>query len=54
MELLKRLYRISSKSGIEERMKSFVLDCVSNVGLRVQTDEIGNLFITKVETDIYP
>lgn len=39
---------------MEERMKSFVLDCVSNVGLRVQTDEIGNLFITKGETDIYP
>lgn len=54
MELLKQLYGISSKSGMEERMKSFVLDCVSNVGLRVQTDEIGNLFITKGETDIYP
>ena len=54
MELLKQLYGISSKSGMEERMKSFVLDCVSDVELSVETDEIGNLFITKGEAELYP
>ncbi len=54
MELLKQLYGISSKSGMEERMKSFVLDCVSDVELRVETDKIGNLFITKGESELYP
>lgn len=54
MELLKQLYGISSKSGMEERMMSFVLDCVSDVELSVETDEIGNLFITKGEAELYP
>lgn len=39
---------------MEERMKSFVLDCVSDVELSVETDEIGNLFITKGEAELYP
>ena len=54
MELLKQLYGISSKSGMEERMKSFVLDCVSDVELSIESDEIGNLFITKGEAELYP
>ena len=40
MELLKRLYKISSKSGMEDRIKSFVLDCVSDVNLKIDTDDI--------------
>ena len=52
MELLKQLYGISSKSGMEERMKSFVLDCISDVELSVETDEIGTLFITKGEPEL--
>lgn len=54
MELLKRLYKISSKSGMEDRIKSFVLDCVSDVNLKIDTDDIGNLFITKGLAETYP
>lgn len=54
MEILKQLYKISSKSGVEDRIKSFVLGCVSDVDLKVDTDDIGNLFITKGIADTYP
>lgn len=54
MELLKQLYKISSKSGVEGMIKSFVLDCVNDVHLKIDTDDIGNLFITKGEADVYP
>lgn len=54
MELLSRLYKIISKSGMEDRMKSFVLDCLSDVTLTVETDGIGNLFITKGVAEVYP
>ena len=54
MELLKQLYRISSKSGMEDRIKSFVLDCLADVPLTIQTDEIGNVFITKGIAERYP
>ena len=54
MDLLQKLYKISSKSGMEDRIKSFVLDCIKDVDLCVETDEIGNLFITKGNADIYP
>lgn len=54
MELLSRLYKIISKSGMEDRMKSFVLDCLSDVTMTVETDEIGNLFITKGVAEVYP
>jgi putative aminopeptidase FrvX len=47
MKLLEQLYKISSKSGMEDRIKSFMLDCFSDMPLTVETDEIGNLFITK-------
>lgn len=53
MELLKQLYKISSKSGMEDRVKSFVLDCVSDVSLKVETDDIGNLLITKGVAETY-
>ena len=54
MELLSQLYRIISKSGMEDRIKSFVLDCLNDVPLTVETDEIGNLFFIKGEAKTYP
>ena len=54
MELLSQLYTISSKSGMEDRIKSFVLGCLKDEQMTVETDEIGNLFITKGKADSYP
>lgn len=54
MELLKQLYRIISKSGMETKMKSFILERISDLDLSIETDEIGNLFITKGKADTYP
>ena len=54
MELLSQLYTISSKSGMEDRIKSFVLGCLNDVDLSVETDEIGNLYTTKGQADSYP
>ena len=54
MELLKQLYKIISKSGMEDKIKSFVLDCLKNEDLQVGSDNIGNLFITKGVSDTYP
>lgn len=54
MELLKKLYNIISKSGMEDKIKSFVLDCLKNEVLQVESDDIGNLFITKGVADTYP
>ena len=39
---------------MEDRIKSFVLGCLNDVDLSVETDEIGNLFITKGQADSYP
>ena len=54
MELLKQLYAIPSKSGMEARIKSFILDYLKELDLLVETDDFGNLFITKGVADIYP
>ena len=54
MELLKQLFKIISKSGMEDKMKSFVLDNLKNEVLQVESDDIGNLFITKGVADTYP
>lgn len=54
MELLKQLYRIISKSGMETKMKSFILERLSDLDLSIETDEIGNLFITKGKAETYP
>ena len=54
MELLSQLYRIISKSGTEDRIKSFVLDCLNVTDLTVEADQIGNLFITKGVAEYYP
>ena len=54
MKLLQQLYKISSKSGIEDRIKSFILDYLSDVDMVVKTDDIGNLYITKSLAESYP
>ena len=54
MELLAKLYTIISKSGKEDGIKSFLLGCVKGQGLTVETDQIGNLFITKGDAEQYP
>ena len=54
MQLLTQLYKIPSKSGREDRIKSFLFDCLRDIKLQVATDAIGNLFITKGQADSYP
>ena len=54
MQLLTELYKITSKSGREDKIKSFLLDCLKDIQIKIETDSIGNLFITKGQTDIYP
>ena len=54
MKLLQQLYRISSKSGMEDMIKSFILDYLSDVDMVIKTDDVGNLFITKGLVESYP
>jgi hypothetical protein len=54
MDLLKQLYTISSKSGNEGAMKTFILKCLGCVSLSIKTDRIGNLYITKGNAVKYP
>lgn len=54
MDLLKQLYNIPSKSGKESRIKSFILDYLKDLDLSIETDDFGNIFITKGIADIYP
>ena len=54
MHLLTKLYKINSKSGKEEKIKSFLLDSLKHLSIFVETDAIGNLFITKGVADVYP
>lgn len=54
MKLLQQLYSISSKSGMEDRIKSFILDYLRDVDMVIKTDDIGNLFITKGLAETYP
>ena len=54
MNLLRQLYAISSKSGNEGKIKSFIVGYLSSISLSVRTDEIGNLYITKGVADVYP
>jgi putative aminopeptidase FrvX len=52
MEILK----IQSPSGEEELMANFIHDLIDDIdpNIEVQTDEIGNLYITKGKADAYP
>ena len=54
MDLLKQLYNIPSKSGKESRIKSFILDYLKDLDLSIETDDFGNIFMTKGIADIYP
>ncbi|MBQ5890944.1 MAG: hypothetical protein IIW76_00055 [Bacteroidales bacterium] len=54
MQLLKQLYSINSKSGKEYEIKKFILDFLSELSLTIEEDKIGNLFITKGQSDSYP
>ena len=54
MKLLQLLYKISSKSGMEDQMKAFILDYLRDVDLDIKTDDIGNMFITKGLATFYP
>lgn len=54
MELLKCLYSINSKSGSESTIKSFFMEQLAGLDLKIEEDSIGNLFITKGCADSYP
>ena len=54
MHLLTQLYKINSKSSKEDKIKSFLLDSLQHLPISVETDAIGNLFITKGVADVYP
>ena len=56
MELLQKLYKISSHSGHEKAMQKFIMDyCKENItGLTIVKDKIGNIYVTKGEDKTYP
>lgn len=56
MELLKQLYEIHSPSGNEKQMKRFLKDWIKNnvPGATYTTDAIGNLYVSKGESETYP
>ncbi len=56
MELLKKLYEIHSPSGKEKRIKQFIKRYIhSNIpNCIIETDKVGNLYITKGEASEYP
>lgn len=53
MQLLAQLYQISAKSGQEQDMKAFVMDCLKDLALHITTDDIGNIYITKGDSPLY-
>lgn len=56
MELLKQMYRISSPSGKEKKMRKFIKDWVrNNVGdAIIDQDRTGNVYVTRGLSDTYP
>ncbi len=56
MELLKKLYEIHSPSGKEKRIKQFIKRYIlTNIPhCKIESDKIGNLYITKGESSEYP
>lgn len=54
MDLLTDLYLISSHSGEEKNMITFVLNKLDEMHLDYTTDASGNIFVTKGKSDIYP
>ena len=54
MNLLKQLYLINSYSGHEEEIKSFVLQQLADLPLKIEEDAFGNILITKGNAEKYP
>lgn len=60
MNLLSKLYTINCKSEHEEEMTDFILLQLEKIeheggfSLEIESDAMGNLFITKGESDSYP
>lgn len=54
MDLLRQLYAIPSKSGREANISSFVARYVKDMGLSLEVDNFGNLFIVKGSAQSYP
>ena len=55
MELLKKLYKVYSPSGKERTMIKFIWNYTKRItGTKVETDAVGNLYITKGEAESYP
>lgn len=54
MQLLEQLYAISSPSGEEEEMISFVIACLKKLKVRYTVDRLGNIYATKGISDTYP
>ena len=55
LNLLKDLYKINSHSGEEEKIRKFILSYVKKhyTGVRVNTDKLGNIYITKGKAKQY-
>ena len=55
LNLLKDLYKINSHSGEEEKIRKFILSYVKKhyTGVKVNTDKLGNIYITKGKAKQY-
>ena len=56
LNLLKDLYKINSHSGEEGKLRQFLLSYLKKhyTGLKVRTDKLGNIYITKGKAINYP
>ena len=55
MKLLKKLYKVYSPSGKERAMIKFIWNYTKRItGTKVETDAVGNFYITKGEAESYP
>ena len=56
LNLLKDLYKINSHSGEEDLIRRFILSYLRKhyTGLKVRTDKLGNIYITKGYAETYP
>ena len=55
MELLKQLYLIDAQSGSEKKQRDFIIDYIKDIkDISFETDETGNLYVTKGTSETYP
>lgn len=54
MELLKRLYEISSPSESEQLMREFIVAYCKSLGCKVKVDKTGNVYAKKGKSPSYP